>query len=282
MYEIEGAVDATQLSGKQLPVYPEFQHDLEEFKKLVVELEKSGKGATFVHFGDGDYYFLKKQAIGSAQPGRRALSIPYEQFDITPFIEGWKLADYHCVEYLEEPMRGRLEELFPGQQTIATEFLYGLTMNRWFLKTFKGKVGLIGAGNKLQVIRELMKYPEYQEYLGIEKFNDYISIPQKFACDDLRSTVEMVREQLEKADPETTVFLYGVGHVKSGLIHQLKAIKPAVYLDVGGGMDGLAGVLDPDRPYAKAWINHRMRDYDYTSVDLLNYNISDDKNIRYL
>ena len=284
-YTIEGALDVHQINEEaisRLPDYPTFQEDLEKFKQFVIELERTKTGATFVHFGDGDYYFLKKIAIGSATPGRRALSIPYDQFDITPFVEGWKKADYHCVEYLERPMRGRLEELFPNSKTIATEFLYGLTMNRWFLKQFNGRIGLIGALDKMKIISELMNYKEYRDYLGIDKINDYIIIPQKFACDNLEDTVELVQEQLKDANPETFVFLYGVGHVKSGLIHRLKEVKNAIYLDVGGGIDGLAGILDPDRPYAKAWINHRMKDYNYGSVDLLNYNKDSDANIRFL
>lgn len=225
---------------------PEFQIRLEEFKQLIINLVNEEKGATFVHFGDGDYYFLKKQPVGSARPGKRALKVSYNRFDITPFIEGWKKADYHCVEYLEKNNRNMLHELFPDQKTIPTEYLYGLTSSKWFFKTFKGKIGLIGAGEKMDLIKDLMKREEYQNYLGIDNFNDYIKIPQKFACDNLNNTIQMVKEQLEKADPETKVYLYGVGHVKSGLIHHLSSFKNAVYLDVGAGIDGIAGLLYPE------------------------------------
>jgi len=199
-----------------------------------------------------------------------------------PFRHGWSKSDYHCVEYLEKGMPEKLNELYPGQKTIPTEYLYGLTSNRWFLKTFKGKIGLIGAGPKLDLIKELMKYKKYQEYLGLEQFNDYIKIPQKFACDNLDNTINMVKEQLENADPNTRVYLYGVGHVKSGLMHHLPNIKKAIYLDVGAGIDGIAGLLDPDRPYAMNWVNHRLKDYDYSNLDLLNYNQYKDKKIVYL
>ena len=40
---------------------------------------------------------------------------------------------------------------------------------------------------KIQIIRNLMEYQEYQEYLGIDKFTDYIHIDQNFACDDLEN-----------------------------------------------------------------------------------------------
>ena len=51
---------------------------------------------------------------------------------------------------------------------------------------------------------------------------------------------------------------------------------------MGAGIDGIAGLLDPDRPYAKAWINHRLKKYDYSKLDLLNYNQYKDKKIVYL
>jgi len=281
-YNIDGAIHNGHLNNTNLPMYSEFQSDLEKFKQLILTLEKEKMGKSILHFGDGDYYFLKKIAVGSATPGKRALSIPYELFDITPYKEGWKLADYHCVEYLEPGNPEKLYELYPQQPTIATEFLYGLLMNKWFLKTFNGKVGLIGAGDKLDIIKELMNYSEYQEYLGINKFNDYIKIPQRFACDNLNETINMVKEQLENSCDETFIYLFGVGHVKSGLIHHLPKIKNAIYIDVGAGIDGLAGLIDPDRPYAGNWINYRMKNYDYGNIDLLNYNVNNDKQLKFI
>lgn len=281
-YMIEGTSDIKHKEINKLPLYYTFQKDLENFKNLLILLENEKKGASFIHFGDGDYFFLKKIAIGSATPGKRALSIPYDKFDITPYREGWLKADYHCVEYLERGMPEKLNELYPGQKTIATEFLYGLIMNKWFFKTFKGRIGLIGACEKLDIIKELMNHKEYQEYVGLDRFNDYIKIPQRFACDDLSGTINMVKEQLEKANKATFVYLYGVGHVKSGLIHHLPKIKNAIYLDVGAGIDGLAGLIDTDRPYANNWINYRLKNYNYNSLDLLNYDKNKDVKLKHI
>ena len=141
---------------------------------------------------------------------------------------------------------------------------------------------MLGAGEKLDIIKELMKHKEYKDYLCLEKFNDYIKIPQKFACDDLNKTIEIVRDQLLNSNPETRIFLYGVGHVKSGLIHHLPKIKNAIYLDIGAGIDGLAGLLDPDRPYAKSWINYRLKNYNYNIIDMLNYDYNKDKNLKWV
>ena len=78
-YKIEGTVNNDQNPCFHNPdTYPEFQKKLEEFKKLLVELVKNNESKTFYKFGDGDYYFLKKMPVGSATPGRRALSKSYE------------------------------------------------------------------------------------------------------------------------------------------------------------------------------------------------------------
>lgn len=285
LYKIEGAIHNP--GGRQWLKdpnhFPQFQERLEQFKNQVIQEVEKKEGKSYIHFGDGDYYFLKKIPIGSARPGKRALSIPYNRLNVEPFLQGWMNADYHSVEYLEGNIQNKFNEF--SRRTIPpipTEYFYGLTMNKWFFKTFKGKIGLIGAAPKIDLIKELMKHSKYQEYLGLEKFNDYIKIPQQFACDNLENTINIIKDQLEKADPTTQVYLYGIGHVKLGVAHVLPKIKNAVYLDVGGGLDGIAGILDPDRPYAMGWINHRLKNYDYSNLDLLNYNQHRDQNIVFL
>lgn len=280
--DCEHLMHKNQLFLKDPNYYPSFQKRLEEFKNLIINLIENNEGKSFVHFGDGDYFFLKKQAVGSANPGKRALSVRYKKFNIKPFREGWDKADYHCVEYLEKNNRNMLNELYPNQETIPTEYLYGLTMNKWFFKNFKGKIGLIGAGEKLNIIKKLMKHKEYQDYLCLENFNDYIEIPQKFACDNLDNTIEMVKKQLLNSKEETKIFLYGVGHVKSGLIHHLPQFKKALYIDIGAGIDGITGLLDHERPYALSWINYRLKHYNYSNIDTLNYNYQNDKTLKYL
>ena len=104
IYKIEGAEHnpegKTYLNDKNF--FPEFQKRLEEFKNKIINQVENNEGKTYVHFRDGDSFFLKNIPVGSARPGKRALSVPYNQFDITPFREGWINADYHCVEYLEK------------------------------------------------------------------------------------------------------------------------------------------------------------------------------------
>ena len=137
--------------------------------------------------------------------------------------------------------------------------------------TFGDSIGVIGAGPKIKLIQQLMQSEEYQEYLGLEKFTDYIEIPQKFACDDIDETERTVGEQLSNSSSK--IFLLGIGHVKSALLHRLKKYRNAVFLDVGSGIDALAGIIDHNRPYMANWTNYRTTNFEYGSLDILQYDI---------
>ena len=122
----------------------------------------------------------------------------------------------------------------------------------------------------MNIIRNVIEAPQYQEYLGLEQFEDYVSLPQRFACDDIDATEKMVGEQLENTTSK--IFLMGMGHVKSGLIHRLKKYTDAVFLDVGASIDALAGIIDVDRPYAGDWTNFQIDESQlYENVDYLAY-----------
>lgn len=269
-YKIEGTVNNDQNPCFHNPdTYPEFQKKLEEFKKLLVELVDNNESKTFYKFGDGDYYFLQKMPVGSATPGRRALSKSYESIGHEQFVEGAQLCDYYTCEIYPENI-AHYKEVIQRDIDFPAEYGYGLVTNKWLLQTFAGKIGLIGANTKMNIIENLMEAPQYQEYLGLEKFEDYISLPQKFACDDLDATEKMVGEQLEKSTSK--IFLMGMGHVKSGLIHRLKKYTDAVFFDVGASIDAIAGVIDTDRPYAGDWTNYQIDEQSlYSGVDLLAY-----------
>ena len=234
------------------------------------QLVNHNSSVPYFKLGDGESHFLKKESVGSATPGRRALSKGYDQIDHELFVEGAQLCDYYTCEIYPEN-RKRFSEVIDKDIDFPAEFGYGLVTSKWLLKTFKGKIGLIGANTKMNIIENLMEAPQYQEYLGIDKFEDYISLPQKFACDDIDSTEKMVGEQLEKSTSK--IFLMGMGHVKSALIHRLKKYTDAVFLDVGASIDALAGIIDVDRPYAGDWTNYQIdEDELYDGVDLLAYN----------
>ena len=270
MYKIDGTVNNdTDSSFENKDTYPNFQEQLLEFKELLVNLVDTNQSKTFYKFGDGDYFFLTKQSVGSAAPGRRALSKSYLDIDHQQFVEGSKLCDYYTCEIY--PLnRQRFSEVIDRKIDYPAEFGYGLVANKWLLQTFAGKIGLIGANTKMNIIQNLMEAPQYQEYLGITKFEDYISLPQRFACDDLDATEKMVGDQLKNSTSK--IFLMGMGHVKSGLIHRLKKYTDAVFLDVGASIDAIAGIIDVDRPFVADWVNYQIDEREmYEDVDLLAY-----------
>ena len=269
-YKIEGTINNDQNPCfHDETTYPKFQEELEEFKHLLIELVYLNEPKTFYKFGDGDYYFLNKIPTGSATPGRRALSKSYDEINHDAFVKGAQEGDYYTCEIYPEN-RVNFIDVIQRRIDYPAEFGYGLVANKWLLKTFAGQIGLIGAGLKLNIIKNLMEAPQYQEYLGLEKFEDYISLPQKFACDDLDATEEMVASQLMKSTSK--IFLMGMGHVKSGLIHRLSKYRNAVFLDVGASIDALAGIIDVDRPFAGDWTNYQIDDVQlYKGIDFLAY-----------
>ena len=269
-YKIEGTINNDQNPCfHDETVYPKFQEELEGFKHLLIELVYLNEPKTFYKFGDGDYYFLNKIPTGSATPGRRALSKSYDDINHDAFVKGAQECDYYTCEIYPEN-RVNFIDVIQRRIDYPAEFGYGLVANKWLLKTFAGQIGLIGAGLKLNIIKNLMEAPQYQEYLGLEKFEDYISLPQKFACDDLDATEEMVASQLMKSTSK--IFLMGMGHVKSGLIHRLSKYRNAVFLDVGASIDALAGIIDVDRPFAGDWTNYQIDDVQlYKGIDFLAY-----------
>ena len=270
-YKIDGCIniDIESFFERQ-ECYPAFQEHLVDYKNLLIDLVNRGESKTFYKFGDGDYWFLRGIASGSATPGRRALAKSYSEINHPQFVDGAKLCDYYTCEIYTHN-RQFFREVIPNQKIhYPAEYGYALIANKWFFETFAGKIGLMGASTKMNLVSELMGAEQYQEYLGLEKFEDYISLPQKFACDDLDATEAMVGEQLEKSSSK--IFLMGMGHVKSGLIHRLKKYTDAVFLDVGAGIDAIAGIIDIGRPYFGDWTNYQIDEKDlYEDVDYLGY-----------
>lgn len=271
IYKIEGTLnhDNNPVFGNPYAC-PDFQEKLENFKNDLIGMVERKENRTFYKFGDGDYFFLRGIPHGSASPGKRALSVSYSSLNMEEFRGGVLKNDFITVELYNQ---GLWNEVAPGRPVdYLAEFGYGLVANKWLLRQFKGKIGVLGGAEKIGLIKQLMEHKEYQEYLGLDRFEDYLTIPQKFACDDLAATERMVGEQLKAA--KSDLILVGIGHVKSGLTHRLKQYHNAVYLDVGSGIDALAGCIELERPFMGNWTNYRLRDFDYSKIDYLNYHQS--------
>lgn len=253
-----------EYSNKNL--YPNFQQKIDEFKKSIINNTNNQIPKTYYKFGDGDYYFLKKSALGSAKPGNRALKKPYFLINHKKFVEGAKKNDFYTT-LLPSMHTKMFYEIFKKNFDFPSEIIYGLVANKWIFKNIK-KIGIIGADKKLELIHELMQHQEYREYLGLENFESYIQIPQKFACDNLNKTINTVRSQISSSNAK--LYLVGVGHVKSGLLHELKNFNNSVFLDIGVGIDAIAGIVNVNRPYFGKWNNYQIKNSNlYKNIDYL-------------
>lgn len=245
-----------------------FAEQYRDFQASLIGIVSSGLGCSMYKFGDGDYFFLTEQEVGSAKPGKRALKSAYADLDMPDFRRNAARCDYYTCELLSSN-RDNFYKVFPDSViSWPAEYVYASVANRWLTRDLPGPVGLIGAAEKLEIVQRLLTHEEYQEYLGIQDFADYISIPQKFACDSADAVLKAVADQLEGAS--SRAFLVGVGHVKSYLLSELPKYHDALYLDVGSGIDALAGVVDSRRPYFGSWVNFRLSDSTlYEEVDFL-------------
>ena len=268
-YKIEGTNNLDPHSCFGDPnTFPQFQEGLDIFKSHMKQLVDDKESKTFYKFGDGDYYFLKGESVGSASPGKRALSLPYNQINHEQFIKGAQLNDYYTCEIYPENI-SKFNEVIQREISYPAEYSYGLVANKWFFKEFGGKIGILGASEKLYLIQELLRRQEYKDYLGINDFNDYIHFPQKYACDDIDMVGEFIGNQLKESSSD--IFLLGVGHAKSGVLHKFKDYKNAVYIDVGASIDAVAGCINTTRPFVGDWTNYRLKDFDYSNIDYLRY-----------
>jgi len=270
LYKIDGTINLDKHSCfNDENTFPQFQEGLELFKNHLKQLVESRDSATFYKFGDGDYRFLTAQEVGSAKPGSRALSLPYSKINLQAHKDGANKCNFYTCELYPENKQ-MFSDVIDRDINYPAEYGYGLVANKWLMNEFQSSIGILGAQPKVMIIQELMEYSEYQDYLGLEKFKDYIYFPQKFAADDLDKLESIVRPQLEKSTSK--IFLLGIGHAKSGILHKFSEWKPnSIFLDVGAGIDMIAGSINIRRPYAGDWTNYRIKKYDYSNIDYLRY-----------
>jgi len=262
-YDMEGCGNENANVNKLY--YPNFYEGYENLKDKLKNFVKNNETVSFYKWSDGEKLFYDGISEGSTSGGRRDTNIGVGGLNLTPFREGILKNDYYMVESFFDA-HNWWKDRFGDVPFIAAEWSYALVTNKWFFKTFRGQIGLIGAKEKLELIQELLEYSEYRDYLGLDKFEDYITIPQKYACDDIENTDNIIREQLKNA--KSKIFLEGIGHAKQALLWKMKLYHPAVYFSVGSGIDVIAGIQDNLRPYSADWVNFTLKNYDYSRVDI--------------
>ncbi len=281
-----------------------FQERFDSLKKKIKQLAVLG-GGTIIRVSDGEFYFLRKKAVGSATPGRRGSTLSYDKIDIAPFRYGifendlisyhpepryrrkmlwylvtrplWlnriflrrliRLGDWKVFSALKKYAQGVFENLY--SPSIPHDAIYALIASRWIFREFSGQIGLIGNEHKMELVSELMKQPAYQAYLGTPSFTEYIGVPQKGAADYPEELMAKIGAQIQNS--KAKIFLVGMGHAKTAILHRLKAYSDAVFIDIGTGMDAIAGCICQERPQFADWTNFRFKTYNYDKVDQMDY-----------
>ncbi len=253
--------------------YPNFQIDIDWLKNILIEKNKNNKGYVVMRVYDGEFHFLNKNVVGNGP--KRHYTKPLTVEFVKPFLEGCYQVDILSCQ-LKIKMLKQFHNIIPNPKPkfIPMDIIYGLFANRWILSTFKNKIALIGGNEKMNVIQELMKYEEYQKYICNDYFIDYISVPERFSCDNTDILIEDIGKQIKESKAE--VFLFGIGISKMAMAYKFKTYKNAIFIDIGCGMSGLAGTVETDRPYFGSWTNYRIKEYDYSKVDPTNFNVSRD------
>lgn len=280
LYEIEGCTnkDPEQLDGPEYNdpnYYPDFQKKIKEFKDIIIDKNNKGEGFVVMRVYDGEFIFLRGRKGGNV--GKRHCSINLTRKFLKPFKEGCYKVDMISVQ-LNIRMENFFKKVLPNLEiSLPMDIIYGLFVNKWFLKTFKNKIALIGGERKLDVIKNLMNFEEYRNYVCNDKFLDYITVPERHSCDNCDIWIKGIGEQIKNSKAE--IFLYGIGISKMAVAYKFKEYKNAIFIDIGCGLSGLAGTCGTDRPYFGNWVNYRMKNYDYTGMDPMDFN---NDNVKFL
>jgi hypothetical protein len=273
LYFIEDTknIEPEQLNGIEYcdpNFYPNFQIKIEWLKNLLINYFNDKNSLVILRVYDGEFHFLKQNVIGNGPT--RHYTKPLTSEFIEPFKQGCYKVDLISVQ-LNITQLSIYNSIFPDRpMDFPMDIIYGLIANRWLLKTFKNKIGLIGGLEKLKLIKNLMGYEEYRNYIGNDYFLDYIPVPEKFSCDNTEQLIQNIGESLQKSS--ASVFLFGIGISKMAIAWKFKHYKNAIFIDIGCGMSALAGTCGIDRPYFGSWTNYRVKNYDYNKVDSMDFN----------
>ena len=282
LYFIEGTknIEPEQINGFEYcdpNFYPKFQEKIAWLKDLLLKYFEENKGIVILRVYDGEFHFLKKNVIGNGP--RRHYTIQLTDEFIRPFKDGCSKGDLISVQ-MNINQLNIYKSIFPNRPVdFPMDIIYGLTANRWLLKTFKNKIALIGGSEKLNVIKNLMNYQEYKDYIENDIFLDYISVPERFSCDNTHGLINHIGEKIKNSS--ASVFLFGIGISKMAISWKFKEYKNAIFIDIGCGISALAGMCGIDRPYFGGWTNFRLKNYNYSSADPMDFN-EGNGNVKYL
>lgn len=274
-YKLPGTtnIDKEQLNGKEYNdpnFWPTFQQDWNRFLDLITK----NKNCVIMRIYDGELYFLQRKRIGNIPT--RHCNQNLKRKNLIPFKQGVNEVDYLCIQ-LNQAIMNKYKTMFTRQIDFPMEFCYAIVINKWIFQQYPNEIALIGGSEKMKIIQKLMERKAYRDYLRVNSFTDYISVPERHASNDPDKILEQLEPQIKQS--KAKVFLYGIGIAKLAIAPYLRFITPGTYIDIGSGMSALAGFASINRPYHGNWTNYRIKDFDYKHTDHMD---ADSRNIKYL
>ena len=306
LYKIEGTSNKDPEQNRypytDKNFWPNFQNDMINFKKKILDTDKNNQSILILRMGHAEHclfnFLVKKNKKGkiitkSVLPRHYSRNQKVsvwkkllESISASDYITTqigrdfknwiWDLIHYKNV-YLEYKKNNNLDYLFNNTNLFSENYnenekmdmpldiIYGLVANKWLLKTFSNRIGFIGNNKKLDIIKNLMEHDEYKKFIQNDKFLEYIKIPQKCALDN-ENLETHIYDKIKNSD--CRVYFIGAGVSKLKFFHNLKNIKQnGIFIDIGHGLDAIAGIADVNRPYFGSWQNYKMKNYDYSGID---------------
>lgn len=246
-----------------------------EFMKFTLEIsERIARNVPFslLRLGDGEMYFLQGKIVGNLIK-RHGVSKSIETENISKIKEEVLKCDLillfknpSMIKLLPKSLKSKLNDsnydLYIIYQLISSKLLFYLIKNY--------KIGLIGAEEKLRLIEKLMLYDAYKAHMALDVIYDYIYIPQKNAGSNFEETFKLIKRQI---NAEVDIYLVGIGISKMFVLPRLKEETGKTFIDIGAGIDAMAGIIPHTRSYFGNWNNFRIQNYDYSNIDILSNEI---------
>ncbi len=237
---------------------------------IISEKVEKKESYTVIRVGDGEANFLRGIIKGNTKSRHYTSDSAPDNKYLKQFKDGLLACDSLHVE-MYKSVQGAFKGIYTNLvfSEIPLECIYALVASR---KIFKSNytIGIIGADNKIAIIKQLFTHEEYRQYIGRDGFDDYISVPERGSSNDVTALTQHIVNNL---NPTVDIYLIGVGVAKMAIMQHLKEKTNAVFIDVGCGISALAGLVSNDRPYFADWINFRLKNFDYSQVDVMDANM---------
>ena len=231
------------------------------YDKLVHEIEdslKNNRPLSVIRSGDGEAYFLQEKYIGNIV--KRHLTTKDNNIDTDFWIRQYLKND--LITYDANISLRRLWTPIVGKGVIKNYYplhvVYALVANRDIFSLVKDKkIGFIGAKKKLNMISKLMNHEQYRTYTKLSKIQSYIAIPDFGACNYPDKLLNDILRESEKNPCD--IYFVAAGIAKIYFMSELRDKLNCIVIDIGSGIDALAGIIPKDRQCFGKWVNFRIK-----------------------